>query len=101
MPWLDFGDNDYLQRGNNWHLNMHIFNSPFYYIDYALASSVALQFYYLSLENQHDTWKKYIKFCSLGGSYTFIKSIEAAGLKSPFKKDILKDLINKLDKKKR
>jgi len=98
MPWLIFGENDYLERGNTWHKQSHIFTNPFYYIDYALADSVALQFYYMSLDNPKEAWKKYINFCSLGGSFSFVQSIEEAGLKSPFKKDVLKTLIKELEK---
>ena len=99
MPWLNFGDNDYLEKGNTWLRQTHIFAHPFYFIDYALADCVALQFYYMSLNNPKKAWKKYIHFCSLGGSYTFVQSIKEAGLKSPFKKDVLKILVNKLQDK--
>lgn len=96
MPWLIFKGNDYLERGNTWQKQSHIFGHPFYYIDYALADSVALQFYYMSLENLEEAWEKYISFCSLGGSYSFTQAIERENLKSPFEEETLNQLVKKL-----
>lgn len=96
MPWLIF-DNRYLEEGNMWHKQLHIFTEPFYYIDYALANSIALQFYYLSLDNESLAWKKYIKFCSWGGKYTFIDSVLKIGFKSPFEEESFKAVVNKLE----
>lgn len=97
MPWLKF-DNEYLEKGNMWHKQLHIFTDPFYYIDYALANFISLQFYYLSLNNESKAWKNYIKFCSWGGQYTFIDSVSNIGFKSPFEEAIFKEIVDKLEK---
>ncbi len=96
MPWLDFEDNNYLERGNTWQKQSHIFSNPFYYIDYALADSIALQFYALSLDNEKETWNKYIDFCSQGGMYSFVDTVKKVGMKSPFDENTLKEIVKKI-----
>ncbi len=97
MPWSNFADNDYLESGNTWQKQSHIFTDPFYYIDYALANVVALQFYSNSIENPEGTWDKYIDFCKLGGSYSFRESLEQANLDSPFEEDVVKKIVKKIE----
>jgi len=98
MPWLNFDSCDYLERGNTWHKQSHIFCNPFYYIDYALADSIALQFYFESLENPNEIWQKYIDFCSWGGTYTFVESIKRISFKSPFIPGLLEKLVKDCEK---
>ena len=44
-PWNDFGDLPFYSRGAGWQRQLHIYECPFYYIDYCLATVVALQFF--------------------------------------------------------
>ena len=45
MPWLRLdGDIPFYAEGEGWQRQQHIYNHPFYYIDYVLASVVAMQF---------------------------------------------------------
>ena len=94
MPWLDYSECDYLARGNFWQRQLHIFVYPFYYIDYALANIVSLQFYKISLEDEKKAWEMYFKFCSQGGKYMFRESLAEAGLKSPFDDDTIKEIVD-------
>ena len=45
MPWTDHGDLAYPAKGGRWQAKPHIYNSPFYYIDYTLAQCCAMQFW--------------------------------------------------------
>ena len=74
---------------------MHIFESPFYYIDYCLAQSNALQFLFKSLENYQEAFNAYFKFTSYGGTKYFTDMLEEAGINSPFKQGALKEVAEK------
>ena len=41
-PWNKFGDLPFYGRGAGWQRQLHIFECPFYYIDYCLATAIAL-----------------------------------------------------------
>ena len=43
-PHLSFDGVPYLEEGTRWQYQMHIYETPFYYIDYCLAQTAALQF---------------------------------------------------------
>src|SRR5699024_8752739 len=43
-PHKDYSDNSFLDQGTFWFRQGHIFESPFYYIDYTLAQVCAFQF---------------------------------------------------------
>lgn len=85
LPYRDYSDLEFLERGGYWFRQGHIFKNPFYYIDYVLAQECALQFKNLMEINREDAWNRYIKISSLGGKYSFIELVEKAGLKNPFK----------------
>lgn len=84
LPHRQYGDNSYLERGGFWHQQGHIFSSPFYYIDYALAQICAFQFWKRSREERDAAWQDYLCLCSAGGSRSFLGLIELAHLTSPF-----------------
>ena len=47
-PYMDFGDVDFYSNGRGWQRQLHIYLYPFYYIDYCLAQTAALEFWSLS-----------------------------------------------------
>ena len=47
MPYKDYEGCDILEEGTWWYQQGHIFESPFYYIDYTLAQVCAQQFFIL------------------------------------------------------
>ncbi len=75
------------QDGRRWQRQAHIFQSPFYYIDYCLAQFTALQFLALSRKDYKATFNKYLKFLGFGGTKTFTELIDACGLLSPFEEE--------------
>ena len=91
-PWNDFGDLPMYSRGAGWQRQLHIFECPFYYIDYCLASVIALQFFVAQLKDPKDAWKRYLRMTRLAGTATYTEMAECAGMKVPFTKGSLTDL---------
>jgi M3 family oligoendopeptidase len=84
MPYKAEYDHPYLKRGAYWQQQAHIFTTPFYYIDYALAQMCALQIWSNAQTNESLAWEGYIKLCNLGGSKSFLQLLEKSGITSPF-----------------
>ncbi len=102
-PWMNADGIEYLEKGTRWQYQNHIFQSPFYYIDYCLAQTIAFEFLKLSLEDYEGALKTYIAHASRTGNYGITDLVKMAGLKSPFDKGALsevasfcRDLLNKL-----
>lgn len=103
-PYMNANGIEYLENGTRWQYQNHIFQSPFYYIDYCLAQVVAFEFLKLSLENYEGALKTYIAHASRTGNYGFVDLIKMAGLKSPFENgalsevaDMCRELLKKLN----
>ncbi len=96
MPWqrLD-GDIPFYSEGEGWQRQHHIYSSPFYYIDYCLAQTVALEFWAQIREDRDAAWKRYMAYTSMGGSRTFTGLLEGAGLVSPFDESCLRGVCEK------
>lgn len=88
----------YMMEGGRWLTQSHIFNSPFYYIDYTLAQVIAFQFFNLDRKDHEKAWKKYLRLCKMGGKYPFRTLLKKAGLKDPFVDGTLKRTIQPLKK---
>jgi len=89
---------DLLERGGFFYRQGHIFQSPFYYIDYTLAQVCALQFFTRSLNKDPKTWEDYLHLCSIGGTKTFTELVKEAGLKVPFEDGCLNDVADRMKK---
>ena len=97
LPHRDYDGHEYLESGAFWQRQGHIYASPFYYIDYTLAQICAFQFWKRSRENFDDAWKDYVHLCGLGGSLSFTKLVEAAGLISPFEDGCVQSVIGTIE----
>ena len=96
LPTRDYGEVDDLKEGIFWFRQGHIFNSPFYYIDYTLAQVCAFQFWVKSQENREKAWDEYLALCKLGGSKPFFELMKAANLKNPFEQGTIASVIPKI-----
>lgn len=97
LPWKDYDGNTILEEGAFWFKQGHIFASPFYYIDYTLAQVCALQFWKRSqIDQDPDAWEDYLRICRIGGTASFKEIVETAGLKSPFEKGSLTDMVKEV-----
>ncbi|OZU88167.1 oligoendopeptidase F [Virgibacillus indicus] len=97
LPHRDFDGNAYLEAGGFWQRQGHIYEVPFYYIDYTLAQICAFQFWKRSRENQEEAWNDYVNLCKLGGSKPFLELVEAANLKSPFEEGTVEDIVGTIE----
>ena len=94
MPWqrLD-GEIPCFGEGRAWQRQSHIYELPFYYIDYCLAQTMALQFWALiQKEGTAEAWKTYMAFTRQAGTRTFTELVEHAGLRTPFDETVLRDV---------
>ncbi|MGL5915939.1 MAG: M3 family oligoendopeptidase, partial [Culicoidibacterales bacterium] len=74
----------------------HIFNSPFYYIDYTLAQVCAFQFWVKMQENREQAFQDYVHLCGLGGTLAFTGLVAEANLQSPFTPGVLEPVITQI-----
>ena len=84
MPWKHYDGADLFERGGWWFQQGHIFDTPFYYIDYTLAQICAHQFFGKLNKDFNAAWKDYLHLCKLGGTQSFLGLVKEANLKSPF-----------------
>ncbi|MBQ5754251.1 MAG: M3 family oligoendopeptidase [Oscillospiraceae bacterium] len=83
-PWIDFDNLPFYGRGAGWQRQLHIYECPFYYIDYCLAQTVALQFFAAFLNDKDDAWQRYLALVKKGGTESYAGLVQAAGFAVPF-----------------
>lgn len=93
MPWKDYGGQPYLEEGGFWQKQAHIYEMPFYYIDYTLAQIVALQILRRSREDQKKLWEDYKAISRAGGSLPFLKILELGNFESPFDPKVVEETV--------
>lgn len=94
LPHKNYEGCDFLERGCWWFQQAHIFNSPFYYIDYTLAQICALQFWKRMHDNRESAWNDYVRLCEVGGTKSFLGLVSYANLKSPFEDGCVSSIIS-------
>ena len=91
MPWVRLdGEIPFYSEGEGWQRQHHIYNYPYYYIDYCLAQTVSLEFWSMIRKDVHSAWDKYMTYTRLGGSDVFTGLLAAAGLMSPFDEECMR-----------
>lgn len=95
-PHIDYTGNKYFESGAFWQKQLHIYNYPFYYIDYCIAQTCAMQYKALMNEDYDKAWDSYLKLCKLSASDFFVNLIKDVGLKSPFENGCIKEIVEKL-----
>ncbi len=98
-PYIDFEDTEFFALGGFWQKQTHIFDVPFYYIDYVLASICAMQFKIKMDDDFKAAWEKYLELCKLSGSDYYTNMIKKVGLNSPFEDGVVVEIVEKLAKK--
>ena len=97
-PQKDYSENAFLEQGTLWYRQGHIFDTPFYYIDYTLAQVLAFQFWKRAIiDKDENAWEDYLAICEVGGTKSFLELVKLANLKSPFEEGSLTDVIKAID----
>ena len=89
VDWTGFED----QRAKFWHKQLHIFNVPFYYIEYGIAQLGALQLWSQYRRDPKRAIANYRRAMTLGGSQPLPKLFEAAELQFDFGPGIMELLM--------
>lgn len=93
MPWVRLdGEIPFYGEGMAWQRQSHIYERPFYYIDYCIAQTVALEFWAMIQDNRQAAWDKYMTYLTQGGSDTVLNMLKRADIASPFEEETLKSV---------
>jgi len=80
-----------------WRNQLHIFQVPFYYIEYGLAQLGAVQVWANSLNNHEHALADYRSALKLGNTATLPDLFKAAGAKLSFDADTLRDAVTLIE----
>jgi len=90
--FIDWSDLDEFHK-TLWHRQLHIFEVPFYYIEYAIAQLGALQLWQKAKRGKAEVLAAYKKGLSLGGSRPLPELYQAAGIKFDFSSQTISPLM--------
>lgn len=83
---------------NIWQKQLHLFEVPFYYIEYGIAQLGAIGLWMQFKKSKESALDHYIQSLSLGGTKTLPELYEAAGLKFDFSGAYIKELMDFVEK---
>lgn len=87
------------ERIARWYRQLHIFELPFYYIEYGLAQLGAVQVFRNAVENGQDAIDAYKRFLSLGGTRPLPELYAAAGVKLVFDTETMVELVQFIEER--
>ena len=87
----------FIEEGRRWQYQMHIYESPFYYIDYCLAQTAAFGFLLASQEDYDGAYARYIRLMKQGGETYYEELLKEAEIPSPFQEGALQTLAEKVE----
>lgn len=85
-------------KADGWHRKLHIFQIPFYYVEYGLAQLGAAQVWANSLKDQAGATAKYREGLALGGTKTLPELFSAAGAKLAWDAETLGESVALIEK---
>jgi oligoendopeptidase F len=80
-------------RSNAWQRQLHLFEVPFYYIEYGIAQLGAIGMWMQYKANKQQAMDNYCNALALGGTKTLPQLFETAGLKFDFSPERIKVLM--------
>ena len=80
-------------RAHSWHRQLHIFEIPFYYVEYGIAQLGALQLWQAAQNDLPGTLDHYLAGLSLGGSRPLPELFKASGLAFDFSEKTIAPLM--------
>jgi oligoendopeptidase F len=90
---IDFSGLDGYRR-YSWQRQLHLFEVPFYYIEYGIAQLGAIGLWMQFKKNKTIALDNYIQALSLGGMKTLPQLFNAAGLKFDFSQTYVSELMD-------
>jgi oligoendopeptidase F len=91
-PGMDWSGVENLKK-MRWYAQSHIFHAPFYYIDYAIAETGAMQLALMDSEDHKKAVETYMRLCQIGGTKSVLDIFQTVGMRSPFDPMLMKDLM--------
>ncbi len=92
VDWRGYAD----ARAYSWQRQLHLFTNPFYYIEYGIALTGALQVWLHSRKDYQGAIQRYWRALALGGSRSLPELFAAAGATFRFDAQTLKPLADAL-----
>jgi oligoendopeptidase F len=80
-------------RKYSWQRQLHLFEVPFYYIEYGIAQLGAIGLWKQFKENKEQAIQNYMNALQLGGTRTLPELYQAAGLRFSFDPDYISELM--------
>ena len=96
-PHIQLEGIPFIEEGRRWQYQMHIYESPFYYIDYCLAQTAAFGFLLASQEDYDGAYARYIRLMKQGGETYYEDLLKEAEIPSPFQEGALQTLAEKVE----
>lgn len=90
--FVDWSENEDALE-NLWQKQLHIFEVPFYYIEYGIAQLGAIAVWKNYKENPEQGLKNYLEALKLGYTKSIKEIYETAGIKFAFSEAYIKDLV--------
>jgi oligoendopeptidase F len=85
------------ERKTGWHRKLHIFQIPFYYVEYGLAQLGAGQVWRNALQDQARSVASYRQALGLGGSVGLPQLFQAAGARFSFESGPLDEVVKLME----
>lgn len=92
MPGIDWSGVEEL-AATRWYAQLHIFRYPFYYIDYGIAETGAMQLALIDSSDHEKGLDTYFRLCRIGGTESVLGIFEKAGMRSPFDPELMGELM--------
>ncbi|MFN7171584.1 MAG: M3 family oligoendopeptidase [Fimbriimonadaceae bacterium] len=81
------------QRKTGWHRKLHIFQAPFYYVEYGLAQLGAVQIWRNSVSDPEKALTQYLYMLSLGSTKPFPELFAAGGARFGFDNKLVSEAV--------
>ncbi len=91
-PEIDFSGLD-AYRMYGWHRQLHLYEVPFYYIEYGIAQLGAIGLWKQFKQNPENAVNNYVNALRLGGTKTLPELFKTAGLQFDFSPEAIKELM--------
>jgi oligoendopeptidase F len=85
-------------RSNGWQRQLHLFEVPFYYIEYGIAQLGAIGLWMQYKKDKQKALENYCHALELGGTQTLPELYKAAGLEFDFSPERIKVLMEFVSK---